>query len=235
MGQMFPDLVLTSPDKATSSKGIVEVETGESVNHLEAMAQWAHFGRVARALPSVCAGRRRRHRAPAVRGEPGRRRRNLELPHDRRPDPLHAGAAIAAASSREAAPRRRQATAASAEPAADEVRTPGAPGSAPKAASAKAAPRPARRREAARASARDEARRRGSSPATPALQPRSARLRNDRPRAERARRRRGKGSASSTGSARRPACASAARRSTRTPSACSSSTIPTSSSTGRAS
>ena len=25
--------------------GTVEVETGESVNHLEAMAQWAHFGR----------------------------------------------------------------------------------------------------------------------------------------------------------------------------------------------
>src|SRR5436190_8261963 len=45
-GQMFPDLVLTSPDKARRLEGIIEVETGESVNHLEAMAQWAHFGRV---------------------------------------------------------------------------------------------------------------------------------------------------------------------------------------------
>lgn len=45
-GQMFPDLVLTSQDKAKRLEGIIEVETGESVNHLEAMAQWAHFGRV---------------------------------------------------------------------------------------------------------------------------------------------------------------------------------------------
>jgi hypothetical protein len=45
-GQMFPDLVLTSPDKGKRLEGVVEVETGESVNHLEAMAQWAHFGRV---------------------------------------------------------------------------------------------------------------------------------------------------------------------------------------------
>lgn len=44
-GQMFPDLLLTSQDKAHRLEGIIEVETGESVNHLEAMAQWAHFGR----------------------------------------------------------------------------------------------------------------------------------------------------------------------------------------------
>ena len=44
-GQMFPDLVLSSTDKARRLEGIIEVETGESVNHLEAMAQWAHFGR----------------------------------------------------------------------------------------------------------------------------------------------------------------------------------------------
>ena len=44
-GQMYPDLVLTSPDKGKRLEGIIEVETGESVNHLEAMAQWAHFGR----------------------------------------------------------------------------------------------------------------------------------------------------------------------------------------------
>jgi hypothetical protein len=45
-GQMYPDLVLTSQDKAHRLEGVIEVETGESVNHLEAMAQWAHFGKV---------------------------------------------------------------------------------------------------------------------------------------------------------------------------------------------
>jgi hypothetical protein len=44
-GQMFPDLVLQSQDKNHKLEGLIEVETGESVNHLEAMAQWAHFGR----------------------------------------------------------------------------------------------------------------------------------------------------------------------------------------------
>jgi len=43
---VFPDLVLTLPRKAGSIGGVVEVETGESVNNLEAMAQWAHFARV---------------------------------------------------------------------------------------------------------------------------------------------------------------------------------------------
>lgn len=43
-GQMFPDLLLTSQDKSHKLEGLIEVETGESVNHLEAMAQWAHFG-----------------------------------------------------------------------------------------------------------------------------------------------------------------------------------------------
>jgi hypothetical protein len=43
-GLMFPDLILTSLDKAHKLEGLIEVETGESVNHLEAMAQWAHFG-----------------------------------------------------------------------------------------------------------------------------------------------------------------------------------------------
>lgn len=43
--QIFPDLVLTSPDKGHKLLQTVEVETAESVNHLEAMAQWAHLGR----------------------------------------------------------------------------------------------------------------------------------------------------------------------------------------------
>jgi hypothetical protein len=38
----FPDLVLTDGRKLT---GLVEVESGESVNNLEAMAQWVHFAR----------------------------------------------------------------------------------------------------------------------------------------------------------------------------------------------
>ena len=43
--QIFPDLVLTSTDRGHKLMGTVEVETAESVNHLEAMAQWAHLGR----------------------------------------------------------------------------------------------------------------------------------------------------------------------------------------------
>jgi hypothetical protein len=43
--QIYPDLVLTTADKSHKLAGTVEVETAESVNHLEAMAQWAHLGR----------------------------------------------------------------------------------------------------------------------------------------------------------------------------------------------
>lgn len=43
--QLYPDLVLTSPDRGRKLMGTVEVETSESVNHLEARAQWAHLGR----------------------------------------------------------------------------------------------------------------------------------------------------------------------------------------------
>jgi len=38
----FPDLALTAGKKLA---GLVEVESGESVNNLEAMAQWVHFAR----------------------------------------------------------------------------------------------------------------------------------------------------------------------------------------------
>ena len=41
-GTFFPDLVLTDGKRLT---GLVEIETGESVNNLEAMAQWVHFSR----------------------------------------------------------------------------------------------------------------------------------------------------------------------------------------------
>jgi len=42
---MYPDLVLQSLERGHRLQGVVEVETGESVNHLEALAQWAHFAR----------------------------------------------------------------------------------------------------------------------------------------------------------------------------------------------
>ena len=43
--QIFPDLVLTAAEGGKKIVGTIEVETAESVNHLEAMAQWAHLGR----------------------------------------------------------------------------------------------------------------------------------------------------------------------------------------------
>jgi hypothetical protein len=43
---LFPDVVLCSPDRGRKLQAVVEVETGESVNHLEALAQWAHYARI---------------------------------------------------------------------------------------------------------------------------------------------------------------------------------------------
>jgi hypothetical protein len=43
---VFPDLVLQSLERPRRLQGVIEVETGESVNHLEALAQWAHFGKL---------------------------------------------------------------------------------------------------------------------------------------------------------------------------------------------
>jgi hypothetical protein len=43
---LYPDLVLLSQERGHRLQGVIEVETGESVNHLEALAQWAHFARV---------------------------------------------------------------------------------------------------------------------------------------------------------------------------------------------
>jgi hypothetical protein len=42
----YPDLVLQSNEKGRKLLGVVEVETTESVNHLEAMSQWAAFARL---------------------------------------------------------------------------------------------------------------------------------------------------------------------------------------------
>jgi hypothetical protein len=43
---LYPDLVLMTPDRGHRLQTVVEIETGESVNHLEALAQWAHFARL---------------------------------------------------------------------------------------------------------------------------------------------------------------------------------------------
>ena len=42
----FPDLVLQSQQRGRKLQGVVEVETAESVNHLEAMSQWAAFSKL---------------------------------------------------------------------------------------------------------------------------------------------------------------------------------------------
>jgi len=43
---LYPDLVLMSQDRGHRLEVVVEVETGESVNHLEALAHWAHLARL---------------------------------------------------------------------------------------------------------------------------------------------------------------------------------------------
>ena len=44
--KLYPDLMLISNDRANLLHTIVEVETNESINHLEAMAEWVPYGRV---------------------------------------------------------------------------------------------------------------------------------------------------------------------------------------------
>jgi hypothetical protein len=43
---VYPDLVLTSQDRGRKIEAIIEVETVESVNNLEALAEWVPFGRL---------------------------------------------------------------------------------------------------------------------------------------------------------------------------------------------
>jgi hypothetical protein len=43
---VYPDLVLASSERGHRLQVVIEVETGESVNHLEALAQWAHFAKL---------------------------------------------------------------------------------------------------------------------------------------------------------------------------------------------
>ena len=42
----YPDLVLTRKIGARRLYGVVEVETAESVNHLEAVSEWTHFAKI---------------------------------------------------------------------------------------------------------------------------------------------------------------------------------------------
>ena len=42
----YPDLVLLSNERGRKVLGVIEVETAESVNKVEAMSQWATFGRL---------------------------------------------------------------------------------------------------------------------------------------------------------------------------------------------
>ena len=231
-GQMFPDLVLTSHDKAHRLEGIIEVETGESVNHLEAMAQWAHFGRVRAPfhlyVPAAAVDIARRlcteNQVAVVR--------NLELSLARRPDPVHAGPPqrVEAGSSVRVAAPAPAAKPAAAKPVAAKPKVKPAP--------AKAAAKPAAKAKAPKPKAKARAAGNGKKKQEEDSLPHLRFIRDRRGYETTALvhtggRRRGKGSASFIGSAPLPAFASDARRSTRTPSACWSSTIPTSSSTGR--
>ena len=43
---VYPDVVLVSPDRSRKVMAVIEVETVESVNNLEALAEWIPFGRL---------------------------------------------------------------------------------------------------------------------------------------------------------------------------------------------
>ena len=87
---LYPDLVLVAQERGRRLQAVVEVETGESVNHLEALAQWAHFAKLRAAFHLYVPVRHGRRRPPAVRRQPDSRQRDLELPHGRRRGAVHA-------------------------------------------------------------------------------------------------------------------------------------------------
>lgn len=43
---IYPDIVLQSQERGRRLQGVIEVETGESVNHLEALAEWVPFSKL---------------------------------------------------------------------------------------------------------------------------------------------------------------------------------------------
>jgi hypothetical protein len=46
VGAVYPDVVLVSQDRGRKVMAVIEVETVESVNNLEALAEWIPFGRL---------------------------------------------------------------------------------------------------------------------------------------------------------------------------------------------
>jgi hypothetical protein len=43
---IYPDVILTSPERGRRVHAVIEVETAESVNNLEAMAEWVNLARL---------------------------------------------------------------------------------------------------------------------------------------------------------------------------------------------
>jgi hypothetical protein len=43
---VYPDVVLSSLERGHRLQAVIEVETGESVNHLEALSEWTHLGKL---------------------------------------------------------------------------------------------------------------------------------------------------------------------------------------------
>ena len=43
---LYPDVLLQSLERGHRLQAVIEVETGESVNHLEALSQWTHLARL---------------------------------------------------------------------------------------------------------------------------------------------------------------------------------------------
>jgi hypothetical protein len=43
---LYPDVVLASLERGHKLQAVIEVETGESVNHLEALAEWVHLSKL---------------------------------------------------------------------------------------------------------------------------------------------------------------------------------------------
>ena len=190
--QIFPDLVLTSTDRGHKLMGTVEVETAESVNHLEAMAQWAHLGR-ARApfhlyVPAGSVDIARRLAAENHVNVAEIWSYHTIGDQTRFTPVYRAPAARHAARGRRKPPRRHRSAAASGARPAPPRPLPAAPAKAPPAPPPPSRPKPAGARRAPhvrRGASRPRARpqraprrgSRGSNPAVPQVQPRQAWLR----------------------------------------------------------
>ncbi len=128
---LYPDLVLSGLSRG-KPEVVVEVETAESVNNLEALAEWTRFGRLRTAFHlyvptgSVDAAKRlcAEHGIPVAEictyhllGDQMRFTTVFKAPAKARPAPRRAAAPAAAASSRRRAPASRPASPARRRPA----------------------------------------------------------------------------------------------------------------------